>query len=77
MFLLPVIPFITDTKEVMEKTLQDAKEIGVDFIIFGGMTLKEGRQKEYFFEYPPKILSKIQSRISDDLQRQQMGRSDS
>lgn len=50
MFLLPVIPFITDTKEVMEKTLQDAKESGVDFIIFGGMTLKEGRQKEYFFD---------------------------
>lgn len=48
MFLLPVIPFITDRKDVMEKTIKDAKEIGVDFIIFGGMTLKVGKQKEYF-----------------------------
>lgn len=50
MFLLPVIPFITDTRDVMEKTIQDAKDVGVDFIIFGGMTLKEGKQKEYFFD---------------------------
>jgi DNA repair photolyase len=49
MFLMPVIPFITDTKEVLEKTIQDAKDVGVDFIICGGMTLKEGKQKDYFF----------------------------
>lgn len=48
MFLMPVIPFITDTKEVMTQTIQDAKDVGVDFIIFGGMTLKEGKQKHYF-----------------------------
>jgi len=48
MFLLPVIPYITDQKEIMEKTIQDAKQAGVDFIIFGGMTLKQGRQQEYF-----------------------------
>jgi DNA repair photolyase len=47
-FLLPVIPFITDTPEVMKETIQKAKESGVDFIIFGGMTLKEGKQKDYF-----------------------------
>jgi DNA repair photolyase len=61
MFLLPVIPFITDTKEMLEKTIQDAKDVGVDFIIFGGMTLKEGKQKEYFFnilkrDYPKFLL---------------------
>jgi len=50
MFLMPVIPFITDTKEVLKKTIQDAKDVGVDFIICGGMTLKEGKQKEYFFD---------------------------
>jgi hypothetical protein len=27
-----------------------ASGVGVDFIIFGGMTLKEGRQKDYFTE---------------------------
>ncbi|GAI28860.1 unnamed protein product, partial [marine sediment metagenome] len=42
MFLLPVIPFITDTPELMEETIRKASEVNLDFIIFGGMTLKEG-----------------------------------
>jgi DNA repair photolyase len=49
MFLLPVIPFITDTPEMIAESLRRAHEIGVDFVIFGGMTLKEGRQKDHFF----------------------------
>ncbi len=49
MFLMPVIPFITDTLEKMEETIKRADEIGVDFIIFSGMTLKEGRQMDYFY----------------------------
>jgi DNA repair photolyase len=58
LFLMPVIPFITDTREILEQTVQDASDVGVDFIIFGGMTLKDGKQKQYFFEslqqhYPP------------------------
>ncbi len=48
MYLMPVIPFTTDTPEVMEETIEKAKEINLDFIVFGGMTLKDGRQKEYF-----------------------------
>jgi DNA repair photolyase len=64
MFLLPVIPFITDTKDVMEKTIHDAQDVGVDFIIFGGMTLKEGKQKEYFLnvlqQYYPKLILEYQ-----------------
>ena len=48
MFLLPVIPFITDTHEVMEESIRAAHEVDIDFILFGGMTLKEGKQKEYF-----------------------------
>jgi DNA repair photolyase len=64
MFLLPVIPFITDIREVMEKTIQDAQDVGVDFIILGGMTLKEGKQKEYFLNvlqrYYPKLVLEYQ-----------------
>ena len=48
LFLMPVIPFITDTPEKMEETFKKAHDAGVDFIVFGGMTLKEGRQKDYF-----------------------------
>lgn len=50
MFLLPVIPGVTDSAELLEEAVARAKGVGVDFIIFGGMTLKEGRQRTYFEE---------------------------
>ena len=50
LFLMPVIPFITDAPDQIERTFQQANEIGVDYIIFSGMTLKDGRQKQYFFD---------------------------
>lgn len=59
MFLMPVIPFLTDTKEQLENTIGKAKEAGVDFVIFGGMTLKEGRQKDYFYEVLNKHYPKL------------------
>jgi len=62
MFLLPVIPFITDTPEIIAEALRKSHEIGVDFVLFGGMTLKDGRQKEYFSsslrEKYPELLAK-------------------
>ncbi len=62
MFLLPVIPFITDSPEMIAESLQKAVEIGVDFVIFGGMTLKNGRQKVHFLsllrEKYPELLAK-------------------
>jgi DNA repair photolyase len=48
-FLLPVIPFVTDTKEIITDTLEKVQNANVDFIMFGGMTLKEGRQKDFFY----------------------------
>ena len=60
MYLLPVIPFITDTVDLIEKAFFKAKEINLDFIIFGGMTLKKGKQKLHFEKvlksYDPKLL---------------------
>jgi DNA repair photolyase len=50
MFLMPVIPYITDGEDIIEESIVKAKEAGVDFIIFGGMTLKEGRQTEHFYK---------------------------
>ena len=49
-FLMPVIPFVTDTPDMVENTVRMAKDVGVEFIIFGGMTLKDGKQKDYFME---------------------------
>jgi DNA repair photolyase len=65
MFLLPVIPFITDTSELMEKSISKAKDVGLDFIIFGGMTLKEGKQKDYFFNVLKKYNSKLIKKYQD------------
>ncbi len=61
-FFLPVIPFITDKPDMIENALKKIKEHGVDFIIFGNMTLKEGRQKDYFLN----ILKKYNSDLYND-----------
>ncbi len=47
-YLMPVIPFVTDSPELMAQTVGRAVRAGVDFIVFGGMTLKQGRQQDYF-----------------------------
>ena len=60
MYLLPIIPFITDTPDLIEQAVSAAKDAGLDFIAFGGMTLREGRQKDHFYdtltEYYPDLL---------------------
>lgn len=60
MFLMPVIPFITDNPKIIEKSIKDAYDIEIDFIIFSGMTLKPGRQIEFFYstlnQYYPDLI---------------------
>lgn len=50
-FLLPVVPFVTDLPERMQESISTLKQAGAEYIIFGPMTLKEGRQKEYFISF--------------------------
>lgn len=70
MFLLPVIPFITDNPKIIDESIKKGKDAGLDFIIFGGMTLKKGRQKEYFMDiirtYYPGLVSKYENIYLDD-----------
>jgi DNA repair photolyase len=47
-FLLPIIPLVTDGADLLDGTLKGATEAGADFLIFGSMTLKQGRQAGYF-----------------------------
>lgn len=65
LFLMPVIPFITDTPEQIGRILLRAKDIGVDYIIFSPMTLKEGRQKDYFFETLEKFRSGLTAKYEN------------
>ncbi len=48
-FLMPVIPFITDTWEKMNAVFEQAARLHLDFVVFGGMTLKGGRQADKFY----------------------------
>lgn len=73
MFLLPVIPFITDTPELMEETIGKASEAGLDFIIFGGMTLKEGRQKDIFYKILRSNYPKLMGEYENIYQKNKWG----
>ncbi|MCG8581855.1 MAG: radical SAM protein [Bacteroidales bacterium] len=48
--LMPVLPFINDTRENIEQLIHKAKEAGASYIIAGmGLTLREGN-REYFYK---------------------------
>lgn len=70
MYLMPVIPFLTDKPDIIDKTISDARDAGVDFVVFGGMTLKEGRQKDYFYKtldrYFPDLISQYENIYKKD-----------
>jgi DNA repair photolyase len=38
---IPILPFISDTEEQLEKIISAAKEFGADYILVGGLTLFE------------------------------------
>ena len=54
-FHMPVIPYVSDDKNSMKNLFSSAKNTGIDFIIFGGMTLKTGKQKDFFYDRLKKI----------------------
>jgi DNA repair photolyase len=56
----PLIPGIGDSIDNIRNLTKDAKKAGAEFIQFGGMTLKPGRQKDYFLnvvkkQYPQQL----------------------
>jgi DNA repair photolyase len=63
-FTTPTIPGVGDTIDNMQQLAKEAKRVGAEFIMFSGMTLKPGRQKEHFF----KILQKRMPKLSPLLQ---------
>ena len=48
MFLMPIIPFVTDGVDKIEEALAAAKRVGARYVLAGGMTLKPGRQMDHF-----------------------------
>jgi len=43
---MPVLPGISDTPQAIEALVGQAAEAGVDFVCFGGLTLRRGRQQD-------------------------------
>lgn len=49
-FLLPLLPGITDQPEMIRETVRAAAAAGACFVQMGGLTLKPGRQMEHYLE---------------------------
>jgi hypothetical protein len=47
---MPMIPFISDSIQNMWELVKEAKRVNAEYILFAGMTLKPGRQKNNFLE---------------------------
>jgi DNA repair photolyase len=66
----PIIPWIGTTYENMEGLATEAKSAGAEFIVLAGMTLKPGRQKDYFLSVVrkrfPEYYDKIKSAYAND-----------
>lgn len=45
---VPIIPGIGDSYDNIRGLAKEAKQAGAESIVFGGLTIKPGRQKEYF-----------------------------
>ena len=66
----PIVPWIGTTYENMEGLAREAKAAGAEFILFGGMTLKPGRQKDHFLSvigrHFPGEVEKIKALYADN-----------
>ncbi|KZX16899.1 radical SAM superfamily protein [Methanobrevibacter cuticularis] len=63
--LMPILPYLTDTEEALEATFSKFKKMGVDYVIYGGLTLfgnnnRDSRVRYYNMieNYYPDILKK-------------------
>jgi DNA repair photolyase len=46
--LLPVVPLVTDTPQLLDASYRACRDAGADFVACGPMTLKKGRQWDHF-----------------------------
>lgn len=61
-FIIPMLPFITDSTENLTKLLRMIKDAGADFVYtYMGMTLRPG-SREYFYEHLDMILPGIKEK---------------
>ena len=49
-FLLPVLPFLSDTPAAIHESVSGCARAGARYVLFGGLTLKAGRQTEHYLD---------------------------
>ncbi len=63
-WMLPILPWIGDSEDNLRELVKDAAAAGVEFILPGGLTLKQGRSKLEFLEcmgkHFPELVPKYQ-----------------
>jgi DNA repair photolyase len=50
-WLIPVVPFLTDSKSDIEEVVRASKEAGADFVLFGGGMTMRDMQANWFLKY--------------------------
>ncbi len=48
-YMTPLLPFIGDTRKNLEDLFRRCKEVNAEFVITGGLTLRQGKHKEEMF----------------------------
>ena len=48
--IMPVLPGISDQADTIDELVGRAADLGADFVLFGGLTLRPGRQKEGYLD---------------------------
>jgi DNA repair photolyase len=46
--LMPILPFVTDSDELMEDVIEEVKKHGGEFVLTGGLTLDDNVRNRYF-----------------------------
>ena len=67
--LMPVLPFITDSVEMMEDVVKEVRNRGGKFVLIGGLTLDNNVKKRYFRllrERFPELLPKYEELYSSE-----------
>ena len=64
-FMMPLLPGITDTEENINQLLEKLTELKVDYIMPGPLTLRPGRQKDLYMEKVDKYYPHLSKEYAD------------
>ena len=67
---MPILPGLSDSEQAIDTLVEKARQVGADFVCYGGLTLRPGVQKDGFFavlaRHYPELLPGYQKLYSAD-----------